>query len=143
MAVTHFTLLSCSKSKIPQRLSCVGNQFHTLVHTNTTNIVRYSILFAFFFSRYGCVCVSSMREDELVLLFHRFCYIKYFNVLLRCHLLLGPVLLYECVFMLNYPLRILSHQDLNLSSLSNSVPLICTRAPTRYSIRDPHQHTSK
>lgn len=36
----------------------------------------------------------------------------------------------------NYP-------DLNLNSLSNNVPLICTRAQERYSIRDPHQHTSR
>lgn len=36
----------------------------------------------------------------------------------------------------NYP-------DLSLDSLLNNVPLICTRVQERYSIRGPHQHTSK
>lgn len=139
MAVTHFTFLSCLKSKTPQRMSFEESQFHT---QNTTNIVWYSILSVFLLLSLW-MCVSSMRKNELVLLFYRFCCLKYSNVLLRFHLPLRPVLLHECDSMPNYPLRILSHQDLNLSSLSNSAPLICTRAPRRYSIRDPHQHTSK
>lgn len=39
-------------------------------------------------------------------------------------------------------LRLLFRPDLSLSSLLNSTPLICTRAPRRLSIRDPHQHMS-
>lgn len=47
------TFLSCLKCKTPQRVSFAGNRFHTLIHTNTTSIVRFSV--PCFVSRYGCV----------------------------------------------------------------------------------------
>lgn len=129
MAVTHFISfflhsLCSSKAKFySERIDFTHSYTHKIL---------FDIFFSIFSLPFCYGCVSSMREDELVFFFFKYFFL--FSAETSSSL---------TILMLNYPLRIWNCQDLSLSSLSNSVPLICTRVPRRYSIRDPHQHTSK
>lgn len=71
----------------------------------------------------------------------RFCHFKMYRILLQIVCITSGKKR-TMSLMLNYLLRFSHRPDPSLSSLSNSVPLICTRVPRRLSIRDPHQHTS-
>lgn len=155
MAVTHLSLL---KAKLHCNDGLLSLFFAGFAILQQSNIFRYN------FYIYLCVIILvafflltdvKFRWNSLLLLFvlnSAEASSSYLQNLCRMNaVVFGCVCVCEFVLyvvslnlMLNYRLlRILCRPDLSLSSLSNSIPLICTRVPERLSNHDPHQHMSE